>query len=203
MVRLAVVENDVCSVIRLVDVPQLGHSVSKDVGCAALCDYAREQLLNHVSYELDSNRAHRDYDDCRVHVCLYFIPPHLNALSALDLCALREISQYTSVLIVVGKADLMTVDEQQHQAQQILQQCQEHQITLFDHKLHRITTRVHCEYQAELENQLIKSYMPGLIGQTERVHYEKYRQNKQQQHLAKRGVSIPASPVLEAAIVNN
>lgn len=188
------------SIIRLVDIPQLGHSISKRAGSSALCDHVREQLLNHISYELDSNRVHREYEDCRVHVCLYFISPHATELSTLDLSSLREISQYTNVLLVVGKADLMTVDEQHYQSQTILEQCQEHQIPLFDHKLHLITTRVHCDYQAELENQLIKSYLPGLIGQTEGIHYEKYRQNKQQQHLAKKGVSIPSSPSFEAAL---
>lgn len=197
------VEDDVRSIIRLVDIPQLGHSISKSAGSSALCDYVREQLFSYINYELDSNRAHRDYEDCRVHVCLYFISPHANRLSVLDLCSLREISQYTNVLLVVGKADLMTLDEQQYQSQQILEQCQEHQIPLFDHKLHLITTRVHCDYQAELENQLIKSYLPGLIRQTEGIHYENYRQSKQQQHLAKKGVSIAASPSFEAAIANN
>lgn len=200
-------EEDVKGTIRLIDAPLVGHSIRKDSGYVhpspppshrpryqALCNYALEQQSAHLGHELHPQRSTRSYVDARIHVCLYFISPHQAQLSKVDLTCLKTIASITNVLLVVCKADLLTSGEAVALETTVLEQCREHQISLFDGRLHRASSR--NEVNDTLQGLLMSvDYLPELIDRAQHTHYEAFRRQQSEKYCTKRG-----SPSLAASM---
>jgi septin family protein len=170
-------ENGVTATIRLIDAPQVGYSVRKSAGYNALSEYTRDQLFRHIHHELDIDRAITSYRDHRVHVCLYFVT--FQELSHQDVQSLSEICKLTNIILVAGKADMMTEEELALQEKRVLQQCEENGIQLFDLETPRVFP-IHRRsdlYEKEdgLESVFLKKYLPVLIERSQSQHYENHR----------------------------
>ncbi|PJF17235.1 hypothetical protein PSACC_02957 [Paramicrosporidium saccamoebae] len=192
-------ENGVNATIRLIDAPQVGYSVRKSVGYQALSDYTRDQLFRHAQHELDIDRAVTSYRDHRVHVCLYFVTAQ--ELSHQDVQSLGELCKLTNIILVAGKADMLTEEELQLQEKRILQQCKENGIQLFDLEAPRVFP-VHRRsdlYEKEdgLESVFIKKYLPVLIERSQSQHYRDL-----QQHLVKESGTATINHAIESLTIH-
>jgi septin family protein len=113
-------------------------------------------------------------------------------LSEQDLISLKNISALTNVLIVASKADMLTEEEQKHQAAMILFQCEKSDIELFDSKVYPITNRPNARPITDdsLEKLLLCKFLPQLFQRVEDEHYENYRE-KEGHKICKAGLSLP------------
>ncbi len=127
-------------------------------------------------------------------------------LSPTDLRCLRSISQYTNVILVAGKADMMTRDELDLLSIRALSACAAANIKIFEGPsssglcdeasphLFPISTRPGAIVQTRpaLESLLIKAYLPRLVDSTHDVHFENYRTMKYATVVSKRSASLDA-----------
>jgi septin family protein len=146
-------------------------------------------LLDHLKWELDPQRAapNNSYRDNRIHLCLYFINPRQPEFSAVDLAQLKEITKYTSVIPIIGKADLLTSEELDRLLTRIKRQCQEEGINIFaGNEVMMMSNRSPVVFYTtskvvaqadfhQLEAALLKQYLPRLINDLHSVHYERVR----------------------------
>jgi cell division control protein 12 len=61
-----------------------------------------------------------DFDDVRIHACLYFISPTGHILSALDIQAMKELGTRVNLIPVIAKADTLMPAEIQEFKQRVI-----------------------------------------------------------------------------------
>lgn len=110
----------------LLDVPELGQSLRKKDIHEHVIRHVHEQHLRWLHYEAGTKRDAAQRIDSRIHIALYFLNPSNHRLSELDLALIRRLSELTSVILVISKAD-----------------------TLLRHELHRIKYNVRDQIRAE------------------------------------------------------
>ena len=76
--------------------------ISWDSTCS-LIDSLFERYYGQIT--LPTKRSQRD---CRVHACLYFLPPSGRTLRPIDVAAMKDLSTRVNLIPVIGKSDLMT-----------------------------------------------------------------------------------------------
>lgn len=73
------VEDDFHVRLSVVDAPQVGYSVRKDIGIRAITSYVDDCLNSFLSNEMTVGRTQSftgtSKEDDRVHVCVYFLSP--------------------------------------------------------------------------------------------------------------------------------
>jgi cell division control protein 12 len=69
------------------------------------------QYEDFLENELQTKRKVADYDDVRIHACLYFVSPTGHSLSSLDVQAMKELGGRVNLIPVIAKADTLTADE--------------------------------------------------------------------------------------------
>ena len=79
-------------------------------------DYLISDLSSRMDRFIASRNDPRLYDDFnqrmsdeRIHVCIYFLPPH--KMNKLDMDHIRKLAPYVPIVVVVAKADTMTTSE--------------------------------------------------------------------------------------------
>ena len=93
--------------------------------------------------------------------------------------ALRIVTGLTSAILVASKSDLMTEEERRRLSDHVLQQCNEHQIRLFNFdgaRVFPISIRdgIFNEFNS-LQSLLLKRYLSILVDELVEGHYERFR----------------------------
>lgn len=104
------VENNVRLNVNVVDTPGFGDQINNEKCWEPLVKYIKEQHSQYLRKELTAQRE-RFIPDTRVHCILYFIPPNGTKLKALDVQALKKLSEIANVVPVIAKSDSLTLGE--------------------------------------------------------------------------------------------
>ena len=101
-------------------------------------------------------------------------------LSMTDLKVLKEISNFTNVILVIGKADMLTAQELSQLSSRIVSQCDNNSISLLGKACpYPISDRQgqgHLQQpNSKLEALLIRHLLPDLVDLSQRHHYETFR----------------------------
>lgn len=105
------------------DTPGYGDSMDLEGDRQLVLDYVRGHNKNYYEQERSEGRSKpiHKFEDGRVDVCLYFIPPH--RLRKLDVEFMRELSQLVPVVPILSKADTMTPEELKDFRQKVRKAC--------------------------------------------------------------------------------
>ncbi|KAH3687360.1 hypothetical protein WICPIJ_001637 [Wickerhamomyces pijperi] len=106
-------ENNVRLNINVIDTPGFGDHINNEKCVDPIIKYIKDQYSTHLRKELTANRE-RHIQDSRVHAVLYFIQPNNYGLKALDVIALKKLSEMVNVIPVIAKADALTLDEREN-----------------------------------------------------------------------------------------
>jgi septin family protein len=69
--------------------------------------------------------------DTRVHCCFYFISPIGYGLKPLDIQFLQQLSTKVNIIPIIGKADCLTKDEKEKLKKTIINQIEQHKISIY------------------------------------------------------------------------
>lgn len=120
------VEDGVQLKLNVIDTPGFGNSVSNRDCWDPLVSVLEE---GHRGFMNDESRvAQSKFEDARVHCCLYFIAPTGRGLKALDVAVLKKLHRLVNIIPVVGRADMLTANEQISAKAKILADLKEHEI---------------------------------------------------------------------------
>lgn len=88
-----------------------GDQLNRETSVDHVIKYIDDQFEAYMQEELKPDRNLAKFDDTRVHVCLYFIPPSGHSLRSLDLEAIKKLQSKVNVVPIIAKADTITKDE--------------------------------------------------------------------------------------------
>mmetsp|Transcript_29414 Transcript_29414/g.47197 ORF Transcript_29414/g.47197 Transcript_29414/m.47197 type:complete len:531 (-) Transcript_29414:110-1702(-) len=84
-------------------------------------------ILHYMSGQLDIPSEER-YDP-RIHVVLYFVEPH--STDENDMSFIKEFSKLTNVMVLVSKADTMTLEEREEQKNEIMNKLAQENVQIY------------------------------------------------------------------------
>lgn len=122
-----VVEKGFSVSLSLLEVDNLGNSVSNDRCWESIEDYIKKQFVLYQESESATIRLH--IKDTRVHACLFFVDPNPEGLRCIDVCVMKKISKLCNLIPVVAKSDMLSPSE--------IQQCYNKiRKDMYDHGIH-------------------------------------------------------------------
>ncbi|KAL0263987.1 UNVERIFIED_CONTAM: hypothetical protein PYX00_011012 [Menopon gallinae] len=122
-----VVEKGFSVSLTLLEVDNLGNSVSNDRCWEPIEEYIRRQFAVYQESEAAMIKLH--IKDTRIHACLFFIDPNPEGLRCVDVCVMKRISKLCNLIPVVAKSDMLSPSE--------IQQCYNKiRKDMYDHGLH-------------------------------------------------------------------
>lgn len=118
--------------INLIDTPGFADHIDNDRCWEPIVKYIKEQHSQYLRKELTAQRE-RNIKDTRVHVVVYFLNPSnaKTGLSTLDVVTLKKLSDVVNVVPVIGKADMLTLDERLHFRDLVKQQFEMNDIRIY------------------------------------------------------------------------
>ncbi|CAG5045951.1 unnamed protein product [Parnassius apollo] len=115
--------------LTIVDTPGFGDAINCEDSWRVCSAYVDEQFRQYFTDESGLNRRHMQ--DNRVHCCLYFVPPWAHSLRQVDLEMMRRLHRKVNIVVVIAKADSLTVLEVKRLKARILNDLEEHQIQVY------------------------------------------------------------------------
>ncbi len=97
--------------LTIIDTPGFGDFVNNNNCWESVAKFIDHQHAVQLENELRTTRSVEDYDDVRIHACLYFIAPTGHTLSPLDIKAMRELGTRVNLIPVIAKADTLSPTE--------------------------------------------------------------------------------------------
>ncbi|XP_017279705.1 septin-8-A [Kryptolebias marmoratus] len=101
-------ENAVRLRLTVVHTVGFGDQINNEQSYKPILDYLDAQFEKYLEEELKIRRSLADYDDTRIHACLYFIAPNGHSLKALDLVTMKKLENKVNIIPVVAKADVVS-----------------------------------------------------------------------------------------------
>ncbi|CAM9012507.1 unnamed protein product [Wickerhamomyces anomalus] len=150
------VENNVRLNINVVDTPGFGDQINNDKCWEPIVRYIKEQYSLYLRKELTAQRE-KFISDSRVHVVLYFIQPNNVGLRAVDVLALKKLSEIANVVPIISKADTLTLDERENFRKILQTEFQYHNLNLYPYNSEDL-----LDEEKEL-NESIKSIIPFAV----------------------------------------
>ena len=98
--------------LRLLDVENFGDNISNEESFRILLTYLEDQFKSVLDEESRIKRNPK-FEDNRVHVLLYFVPPTGHGLSELDLKAMKMLGERVNIVPILAKADAYNEEELQ------------------------------------------------------------------------------------------
>ncbi|KAJ3211205.1 hypothetical protein HDU83_002824 [Entophlyctis luteolus] len=141
--------------LSVVDTPGFGDYANNSDCWVPIVEFLDEQHRSKL--ETESRRDRKQFDDLRVHVCLYFIQPTGHTLKPLDIEVMKQLCTRVNLIPVIAKADTITTAEMQAFKDRIRDCIETHGISVFSpvpHSDDEETTR---------RNNAILSAMPFSI----------------------------------------
>ena len=120
-------------------------------------EYIESQLNAYLMDEFKVSRenGYNDTLDKRLHVCLFFIDGSTSGLHEIEIGILKEICSLINVIIVIGKADRLTIEEASILKSRVREDIARHNITVFD-----FGSDYMDDIFEESEHILIKDFQP-------------------------------------------
>lgn len=117
------IEDQVRLNVNLIDTPGFGDHIDNDRCWEPIVKYIKEQHSQYLRKELTAQRE-RHILDTRVHAVLYFLNPSniKRGLTPLDIITLKKLCDIVNVIPVIGKSDMLTLDERLNFRELIKQQ---------------------------------------------------------------------------------
>ncbi|CDR45696.1 CYFA0S19e01926g1_1 [Cyberlindnera fabianii] len=150
------VENNVRLNVNVIDTPGFGDQINNDKCWEPIVRYIKEQYSLYLRKELTAVRE-RHIQDTRVHAVLYFIQPNNIGLRALDIIALKKLSEISNVIPVIAKADTLTLDERETFRKTLQKEFEFHDLNLYPFDSEDL-----LDEERELNNS-IKSIIPFAV----------------------------------------
>ncbi|XP_050417601.1 septin-11 isoform X2 [Patella vulgata] len=104
-------EKNVMLKMTIVDSQGFGDQLNKEDSWKAIVEYIDTQFDAYLQEELKIKRSIHNYQDRRLHACLYFIAPTGHSLKAIDLVTMKKLDSKVNVIPVIAKADTITKTE--------------------------------------------------------------------------------------------
>lgn len=117
--------------LRVAETAGFGDQLGKDKSVKVITDYLNTQFEAYFREELKPCRKLINYDDTRIHACLYFISPTGHGLKAVDVLTLKELSLRANVIPVIAKADTTSKEELMRFKQKIVGELRANNIDLY------------------------------------------------------------------------
>ncbi|KAL7667958.1 hypothetical protein ACOME3_008681 [Neoechinorhynchus agilis] len=95
--------------LTLVDTPGFDEGLDSNGCYAPLVEYIDKQFDKYLSDESGLNR--RNISDNRVHCIFYFVSPFGSGLKHVDIVCLKSLHEKANIIILIGRADVLTSDE--------------------------------------------------------------------------------------------
>ncbi|XP_041504423.1 septin-14 [Microtus oregoni] len=94
-------------------------------------DYLDAQFEAYLQEELKIKRSLVDYNDSRIHVCLYFIAPTGHSLKSLDLVTMKNIDRRVNIIPLIAKADALSKSDLQRFKSNIMSELDSNGIQIY------------------------------------------------------------------------
>lgn len=104
-------ETNVRLKLTIVDTVGFGDQVNKENSFKPIVDYIDQQFETYLQEELKVKRNLHDYNDSRIHACLYFIAPTGHSLKSLDLVTMKELVEKVNIIPIIAKSDTISKEE--------------------------------------------------------------------------------------------
>uniref|UniRef100_A0A3Q2PAX2 Septin 8b n=1 Tax=Fundulus heteroclitus TaxID=8078 RepID=A0A3Q2PAX2_FUNHE len=99
--------------------------------CKPLVDYIEAQFEKFLEEEQKIKRSLFNYDDTRIHVCLYFIAPTGHTLKSLDLVTMKKLDSKVNIIPIIAKADIMSKSDLANLKKTIMNELQSYGVQLY------------------------------------------------------------------------
>ncbi|ELA48217.1 hypothetical protein VCUG_00258 [Vavraia culicis subsp. floridensis] len=117
--------------ISIVDTPGLGASMNDSYVHDSIVIYLRKQFCKFLTEETKINR-NPNAEDTRVHALIYFIPSRCGGLRLADIKLLKKVDKLVNLILVIAKADSLTLNELKTFKENVKDQVRRHDIRIFN-----------------------------------------------------------------------
>ncbi|XP_057620721.1 septin-14 [Chionomys nivalis] len=108
-----------------------GDQINKEASYQPVIDYLDAQFEAYLQEELKIKRSLVDYNDSRIHVCLYFIAPTGHSLKSLDLVTMKKIDRRVNIIPLIAKADALSKSDLQRFKSNIMSELDSNGIQIY------------------------------------------------------------------------
>lgn len=119
--------------ISIVDTPGFGSTLNDSFIHDSVTVYLRKQFCKYLTEETKINR-NPNAEDSRVHAMIYFIPSRCGGLRLSDITFLKMVNNLVNIILVISKADTLTVTELKSFKSKVQKQIEENNIRIFSFK---------------------------------------------------------------------
>jgi len=118
-------------ILTVVDTPGFGDNINNSKSFVRILEFVESQ---HKRFLAEESRVQRNakFQDTRIHVIVYFIPPTGHYLRDLDIVFMKQLGKRANILPVVAKADTLLPSELKGFKQRLMDDMQKHDIPIFD-----------------------------------------------------------------------
>ncbi|KAK5620396.1 Septin-8-A [Crenichthys baileyi] len=117
--------------LTIVHTAGFGDQINKEESCNPILNYIEAQFEKYLEEELKIKRSLFNYDDTRIHVCLYFIAPTGHTLKSLDLVTMKKLDSKVNIIPVIAKADIMSKSDLGNLKKKIMNELQSYGVQLY------------------------------------------------------------------------
>lgn len=117
--------------ISIVDTPGLGSTFNDSFIHDSIVIFLRKQFCKFLTEETKINR-NPNAEDTRVHAMVYFIPSRCGGLRSSDIKFLKMVDKLVNVVLVISKADTLTITELKSFKEKVQSQVAENDIKVFN-----------------------------------------------------------------------
>ncbi|XP_055495633.1 septin-11 isoform X3 [Leucoraja erinacea] len=104
-------ESNVRLKLTIVDTVGFGDQINKEDSYKPIVEYIDAQFEVYLQEELKIKRSFYNYNDSRIHTCLYFIAPTGHSLKSLDLVTMKKLDSKVNIVPIIAKADTISKSE--------------------------------------------------------------------------------------------
>jgi len=118
-------------ILTVVDTPGFGDNINNSKSFVRILEFVESQ---HKRFLAEESRVQRNakFQDTRIHVILYFIPPTGHFLRDLDIVLMKQLGKRANILPVIAKADSLLPGELKEFKQRLMEDMHKHDIPVFD-----------------------------------------------------------------------
>uniref|UniRef100_A0A7E4V6W6 Septin-type G domain-containing protein n=1 Tax=Panagrellus redivivus TaxID=6233 RepID=A0A7E4V6W6_PANRE len=151
--------------LRFVETAGFGGQASVEQSAKTIVDYLDEQYEAYLREELKVSRRLSQYNDTRIHACLYLISATGHGLLTRDLHTLRELSKRVNVIPIIARADTRCKDELVRFKKRVLEELRQNNIDYY--------TFPTDDEAIKKQNEVLNKLMPfAVVGSTDFVTKE-------------------------------
>ena len=123
-------ENEINLTLTLVDTPGFADLIDNFNCSEPILCYINEMYEEYFENESKVNRC--QFEDRRVHCCLYFISPNGHGLKDLDISFMKVLHDKVNLIPIIAKADTLSTEELVKYKKQLLEDIRTNSIEIYD-----------------------------------------------------------------------